>query len=279
MIREPVVAGQFYPSEAGQLMQELALAFRNVPEYKGRKLKGIISPHAGISFSGHTAACGYRALADCAGYDAFMILGFSHSGYAPDDLMLSALDWRTPLGVARNSPELRALLQAAGAVVDEKVHAQEHSIEVQIPFLQYVFKDPVIVPVSVAWGIDAEKHGKGLAVALRKSKMKVCVIASSDFTHYGAGYGYVPFKDKVPERIKALDMAALLHLKRFDHSGFLEYLEKTGATICGAGPLALLVSVLKEMGAEEGIVLDYLRSGDITGEYSQSVSYASVIFR
>jgi MEMO1 family protein len=278
MIREPVVAGQFYAATRDRLREELDKAFRHVGEMARRHTRSIVSPHAGYMFSGSCAAHGYRALKASGNFDAFIILGFSHAGIGSADCMMSGLDWKTPLGIATlNQPLTKALL-SVGIIIDERPHEGEHSIEVQLPFLQYLFGQVSFVPIAVAQEIDYAAFGSAIARVIKGSKLSVGIIASSDFTHYGPGYGYVPFDTRIPEQLRRLDLGAVDHIIRLDSSGLLSYIQKTGSTICGASPIALQIEIMKAQKTKSVELLKYSTSGELTGDYSHSVSYASIAF-
>jgi MEMO1 family protein len=278
MIREPSVAGQFYAATKHQLELELQKAFRHQEGAGANVAHGIIAPHAGYMFSGACAAQGYRALKNSEPFDAFLILGFSHAGLGAGDVMMSGLDWKTPLGIAVIDSELASQLLSTGVIVDERPHREEHSIEVQLPFLQYLFKDVSFIPLAVAHEIDHVGFGMRIAEVIKASKRRIAVIASSDFTHYGFGYSYVPFQQNIPENLKKLDMGAVSFITKLDGKGFLEYVAKTGATICGARPIALQMEIMRNLGTTAGELLSYTTSGEVTGDFNHSVSYVSICF-
>ncbi len=282
MIRKPIVAGQFYPGEKTELLQEIRRCFASeLGPGKARpreKVLGAVVPHAGYPFSGACAAHSYNAIRDNQ-YDLFIILGFSHSGLGTSDAGTMLADWETPLGIAKVDADFTKLLVDKTPVeIDDNAHLHEHSIEVQLPFLQFIFDDFRFVPVSVSHSCDFAKTGKAVAEAIKGSKKKVCVLASSDFTHYGMSYGYVPFTDDVKERLKKLDMGAVELITRLDSKSFLDYVIRNEATICGYNAIALQIEILKSMGARRGELLKYYTSADIIGDYSNSVSYVSMVF-
>jgi hypothetical protein len=276
MIREPVVAGQFYPGDREELAVMIDELLGSADDVK-KGAPGVIAPHAGYVFSGRCAGHSFSALKKG---DTFMILGFSHSGIGRDRLSLSANEWQTPIGLCNNDSELASSLVESGiAVIDERPHMHEHSIEVQVPFLQVLHKDPVILPVSVPHFIDFKATGRKIAGAVKASGRNISIIASSDFTHYGPNYGYVPFSNDIRENLRKLDMGAVEKIRNMDSDGFLKYIDRTGATICGSAPIALLIEVMKSLGNADAEFLDYVTSGDITGDHNNSVSYVSLAFR
>ena len=269
MPREEIVAGQFYPSDKKELKEQIKKSFLGLVSEKSKKnYIGVISPHAGYMFSGRSAAIAYNSIPKA---DTFIILGLSHSGYSS---CISLEDWKTPLGIIKNDTTLGS---AIGLPIDEKAHASEHSIEVQLPFLQYLFKDFKIVPIIVS--SDYNEVASKVFDAVEKLKRKVIVIASSDFTHYGFNYGYIPFREDIAEKMKELDKGSIEFVLGLDSGGFLSYIKKTGATICGKYPIAALIEVCKKMGANSGKLLSYYTSGDVFGDYTNAVGYASIIIK
>ena len=277
-MRNLVVAGAFYASDASALKKQIKDCFLSdfgpgkLPE-KGKKqyIKGVIVPHAGYSFSGPCAAHSYKAIAEAEKPDLFIILGFSHSGFGSS---VSLEDWNTPLGVAKIDKEFGRLLIESGIPQDEYAHAHEHSIEVQLPFLQFIFSDFKFIPVMVS--DDYKKVADTLIKALKQAKKKAVLIASSDFTHYGSDYGYVPFEDDVKKKMYALDAGAIEKIKKVDAKDFLSYINKSGATICGKNAISSLLECIKPAKAE---LLKYYTSADIyDGDYSTAVGYAAIAF-
>jgi len=277
-MREPIVAGQFYSDDKEELTGEIQKAFNKVPDTFNKNCIGAIVPHAGYMFSGECAAYSYKTVGD--NFDLFIILGFSHRGYGKGGAGASKKDWKTPLGICRTDKNFAdMLIENNIAMVDEESHMLEHSIEVQLPFIQYLNKDIKILAISVPNDIDFIKIGKMAAEIIKTSKKRVCVLASSDFTHYGRNYGYVPFHDNIRENLKKLDMGAVKHIEDLDSTGFLEYIDKTGATICGSSPIALQIEIMKGLGVKKADLIKYYTSADITGDFMNSVSYISVIYK
>lgn len=154
----------------------------------------------------------------------------------------------------------------------------EHSIEVQLPFLQYVnkdrLKDVAFIPILIK-SYDYKNICK-LADAIADTDKRICIIGSSDFTHYGRDYGFVPFAFSKKENLYNLDGKALEYVKKMDSKGFLEYSKKT--TICGAGAIAATMEVCKNFGIKKSNLLCYYTSGDILNDYTNAVGYASFSF-
>ncbi len=296
-MRKAIVSGQFYLSDKSALSGQVESCFFNklgpgsLPKafnLKQRKI-GLIVPHAGYPYSGACAAHAYKALMEVKKEDmpeTFIILGPCHSGYGRTPFSLSLENFETPLGLVKNNIELgQAFIEAAsslGLQQDEAAHKLEHSIEVQLPFLQFVYslfkKEFRIVPIVVS-SIDYDscaKLARAIANVLDEQKMKkkVCVIASSDFTHYGLSYGFVPFTKNVKENLYTLDKQIITYLYKLDGREF--YKKATSTTICGAAAIVIAVELAKELGAKKAELLKYYTSGDVLGDYNNAVGYASV---
>ena len=281
MTRKPYVAGQFYPEDAKELEEALKQSFLhsfgplNLPGERGKeKIAGAIVPHAGYVFSGPGAAHAYKELSEAEFPDTYIILGVNHNSPIT---CTSDEEWETPLGIVKPDLELIEKLKEKGINVDNDTHAKEHSIEVQLPFLQFISKDKdlKIVPIMIA-DDRFMRWGKYIYEAIEELDKNVVIICSSDFTHYGDNYGFIPFEDNISENMKKLDLGAIENIKAYDPEGFLDYCDKTGATICGKHAIATLIWLMKEKKAE---LLTYYTSGDVLGSYDNAVGYASILFR
>jgi AmmeMemoRadiSam system protein A len=154
-------------------------------------------------------------------------------------------------------------------------HEYEHSVQIELPLLQYCQKDFKLVPI-VAGTCSQETIDKVGAILKALIDDKTLVVASSDFVHYGQNYNYIPFKEDIPEKIKELDMGAYKCIENLDSKGFMEYKRKIGATICGYIPVAILLSMLEK--PTEAKLINYAASGRLTGDFTNSVSYLSIAF-
>lgn len=284
MARKPVVAGKFYERHPGMLKEQIKQCFLHslgpgeAKEGKSKNVLGAVSPHAGYMFSGMCAAHVYRAIKESGDYDVFLLLGFSHGQADSNEITITSQDWQTPLGKARlDKGFVDKLLELDFVSEDDNAHEFEHSIEAQIPFLQYLYEDVRIVPLSISGNCDIKKAGEEIKRIIAGENKRVCIIASSDFTHYGSGFGYLPFGDNVKENLKKLDFGAIEKIELADTKGFVDYVQKTEATICGKQPIALLIELLKDK-AEKIQTLCYYTSGDILNDYTNAVSYAGIIF-
>lgn len=290
MVRKEIVAGQFYPADSDSLSKYIRECFEGelgpgaLPLSKGRsKIFGVIAPHAGYEFSGQAAAHVYKAVAESEQPDLFVIIGVNHRGVGKD-IALSLADFSTPLDLVKNDRNFaKAIIKAANGKIDigedEKAHAFEHSIEVQLPFLLFIAKNPKFVPIIIAnYNYDLCKSLAEIIRDVAKHQhKKICVIASSDFTHYGYAYGFIPFSNKVKENLYKLDMGAINKIIKLDTKGFVDYAKST--TICGAGAIAATLETCKRLGSKKAEFLKYYTSGDIIKDYSSAVGYAAIIFK
>ena len=285
-IRKPLVAGQFYPASADELETDIKRSFTGkfgpgkVAGKRGeKKIEGVVSPHAGYFFSGAGAAWVFKEIGEAMFADTYVILGVNHAGAKTCS---SNEDWETPLGTISCDEHFVKVLEEKGLPVNNSAHHREHSIEVQLPLLQFVSKDKIkdlrIVPIMIA-DEQFEKWGKIILSAIKETKRNVVIICSSDFTHYGHNYGYIPFEKDVPGNMKKLDTGAIEFIEKLDAQGFLDYVQRTGATICGRCGIAVLLWLMKNKDDKiKGELLKYYTSGDVVGDYSNAVGYASILF-
>jgi len=280
MVRKPAVAGQFYPADPKELeatVKKLLAGGEPLPAGAGR-VAALIAPHAGYPFSGPTAGKSFRTV-EGASFKRVIVLGVSHYT-SPAAAWIDAADaYRTPLGDVPVDIEARSRLKEAGIPVLSGFGDREHSIEVELPFLQVALQPGWrVVPILVGSASPQECAEVAKAVnSVVDDSTLVCV--SSDFTHYGEQYGYVPFTgtdSEIRERITALDAGAIKFILAKDASGFAGYVEKTGATICGRAPITILLNMLPR--GAEGRKLAYTMSGDMSGGFSMSVSYTAIAF-
>lgn len=283
MVRKPIVAGMFYESEKEALKEQIKECFLSefgpgkLPENKKENtILGVIAPHAGYPYSGACAAYSYKEIAESKSPDIFIMLGLSHSGYGS---CISMEDWETPLGIVETDKDFgRSLMKSTGLKPNEAAHRQEHSIEVQLPFLQFINKNKIkIMPIISSNDMLYDELAKKITGTIKDTNKKACILASSDFTHYGVNYGYFPFQTNVKENLYNLDNNAIKHIKNLDAYRFLDYTEQTGATICGKFPIAVMVEICKLLGGKNAKLLKYYTSGDIMHDYDSVVGYASLI--
>ena len=235
----------------------------------------FILPHAGYDWSGQTAAFALKATKK--NYNRIVVIGPSHRTYMEEILSVPrGSHYETPLGkVPLDAEFIEELLKFS--VFQDLPYAldNENSVEMEVPLLQYWQKDfkLVLIVAGQCSLPTVRKAGRILRGLVDEDTL---VVASSDFVHYGRGHRYVPFTENIPERIKELDMGAYEYIAKKDAKGFLDYRSRTGATICGTMSIAVLLSML-DAGTTAHLA-KYTRSGELTGDYSNSVSYLSVVF-
>ncbi len=285
-VRKSIVAGSFYPAGKKELQTQIGDFLKKAAYTGSKKVYGVIAPHAGYVYSGQCAAYSYRALSESYA-ETFIILGTNHTGYAESNFALSQDDFETPLGIVKNDKEFsQALKEAEGKRFsvgetggDKIAHRQEHSIEVQLPFLQFIFQDKFEIVPIICQQQGYENYvdfSRLLVKTAEKLRRKICVIASSDFTHYGMAYSFVPFSTDVKKNLYELDGKAVDLILKFKTKEFLEYSAKT--TICGAGAIATCMEICKLLGSRKAELLKYHTSGDIVDDYGNAVGYASIVF-
>jgi len=279
-IRNPVVAGAFYPFGTTELRTGVE-HFLAAAKAKPCACVGIVVPHAGYSYCGSVAAEAYKA-ASGAKPDTVIVLGPNHAG-AGAGVATSRGAWSTPLGSAKIDDELAARLDKDGIIDDQLAHAREHSIEVQLPWIQAVFKDAMFLPVCIN-PIYFEKQncktiGKALAAASKELGRKVLVVASSDFTHYGTMYGNTPFTgptSQILKRVKEKDLEIASYAARLMPERLLEVCSAERLSVCGYGAIAAMLWAAKELGESKGEVLEYRTSFDVSRDIRAVVGYAAI---
>lgn len=291
MTRKAAFAGQFYEENEQELDKQITECFedKNGPgalplSKRSGKIQAIIAPHAGYTFSGPCAAWTYKAIAEAELADIYIIIGPNHAGTGN---AISMQGYETPFGIVRVDQEFsKSLLEKNTELqIDEKAHEQEHSIEVQIPFLQFATKDIAedvhgnavkIVPIIIH-EIDYVKLGLDLKETILECGKRVVIIISSDFTHYGHSYHYIPFSTDIKKNIYERDGKAIEFIKSLNADGFIGYIDETMGTVCGAFPIAVLLKTLKRAKVE---LLQYYTSADLEEDsaYKNSVSYAAILF-
>ena len=265
MIRQPVVAGQFYPGSASQLEAMIETLVDEKAEKQD--VIGLVSPHAGYIYSGPVAGA---VISRIKFKDTFIIIGPNHSGMGKPLSIMTRGKWKTPLGEVEIDSELGKQILATSSHLqeDDIAHQYEHSIEVQIPFLQYFKSDFRIVPIILGYaGGDTYKEiGRAIAKAVRELNREVVIIASSDMTHY-----------EPQESAQKKDTQAINAILALDEDELLRRVDELNISMCGYAPTASLISAAKELGAKSAELVKYQTSGDTTGDYSAVVGYAGII--
>lgn len=276
------VAGQFYNGNSKALEKEIKAfltGFKNVLPINSL-VRSVIVPHAGYVYSGKTASI---TINEAAGnkYKCIVIIAPSHyvrfSGIA-----IPSYDWcETPFGNIKVERDLASQLSSVFFVNEEGAHMQEHSLEVQFPLIKHIFPETPIFPL-VCGHLTSDMHedlSKDFSNLFTES---ILWVTSSDFTHFGKAFGYIPFTTNIKENLTTLDGKAIEYILAFDPDGFQRYLQKTEATICGANPITIMLKTLNKAVSSktkpDSKLIQYITSGDLTGDYSHCVSYAGVAF-
>jgi len=267
MIRNPVVAGQFYPESPDQLRSMI----KGMVDEKVVKEEviGLISPHAGYIYSGPVASA---TISRIKFKDTFIILGPNHTGIGKPCSIMTKGVWKTPLGEVEIDSELGKQILATSSHLEEDnaAHQYEHSIEVQLPFLQYFKRDIRLVPIILAYSTGAtyKEIGKELAKAIKDLNREVVIIASSDMTHY-----------EPQESAQRKDNKAIEAILDLNEDELLKRVDELDISMCGYAPAVSLISAAKELGAKGAELVRYQTSGDTTGDYSSVVGYAGIIIK
>ena len=269
------LAGSWYPGDAETLSKQLDAFFQEARVEPKDDLVALILPHAGYGYSGRTAAKGVATIAE--EFTRIIVIGPSHG--VPMEEVLSVprvTHYETPLGqVPLDVDFIDKLLKHPVFQNVPQAHKREHSVQIEVPLLQFKQPSFKLVPI-VAGSCRFETISKVAAILTSLADDQTLVVASSDFVHYGASYGYAPFTQDIPAQIKKLDMGAYKFIEALDAKGFLEYRQRTGATICGYIPIAILLSMLDKSAKAD--LVEYTTSGQQEGDFSRSVSYLSVAF-
>jgi len=278
-IRRPSVAGAFYEGKTESLKTQIEGCFLHdfgpkeipkVAEAGPRKILGLVCPHAGYMFSGPVAANAYYRLALDGKPKVAVIFGPNHTGHGSPLATMTEGIWRTPLGDVDIDDETanRIVHEARIVDIDESAHRFEHSIEVQLPFLQYLYgTDFKLVPICFLMQDLPSAREIGQAVAKALIDKNAVIIASSDMTHY-----------EPQETAAKKDKLALEAVESMDENRFYSIIEKYNISACGYGPIVAAITAAKSLGAKEAKTLCYKTSGDIIGDYSGVVGYAAVCF-
>ncbi len=282
-MRPPIHAGTFYPSNPLELEREIEASFL---DKKGpgalsgkptKNIKGVIAPHAGITYSGPCAAWSYKELAESKRPDTYIVLGPNHyslqSGMGIDT-------FETPFGLVRVDQELARVIASKGNIeINNDIHLKEHSIEVQLPWLQFINKPSMekvkILPILISRDIDIKKLAIDIKEALIELNRNVQIVISSDFTHYGRIYKYLPFTIDPLKQVYEFDGKVLELIKNLDVDGFIRFVEENDSTICGAYAIALGLRLMNNTRVR---VEQYYTSVDINNDSKNFVAYASIIF-
>ena len=264
MIRKPVASGNFYPGSKNILEEELGKHIR--PAAAKKKAIGLISPHAGYLFSG---GCAGKAFGSIIVPKTVILLGANHRGFGHPFAVDGHDSWKTPLGDAEIDKELREKLVTDSKVfaIDNIAASQEHSLEVQVPFIQYLNPEAKILPITGAMAdFERLKTGGQEIAALVKDDPDVLIVASTDMSHYLS-------VDLAREK----DNKAIKKIQGLDPEGLYNTVVEQRISMCGAASTTIMLVAALELGAKNTEIIDYTNSGIIMGDYSRVVAYLSMI--
>lgn len=279
LIRKPAVAGQFYPNDPGKLRDEIMQAFTSplgpgaIPAIADgpRKVMGIVVPHAGYQYSAQSAAWAYAEIAADGRPEVIVLLGVNHRGIGAELAVSTAKAWQTPLGTVPVADNVRQHLLELDSqlVLDESAHRLEHSLEVQVPFIQQLFGVIPIVPVAIGHISTDDVFQFGHALALLAQRYDILFVASSDLSHY------ISYREA-----EVLDRLALQAIADLDPEELVNVVRRRAISMCGMLPVATMLTTAKDLGISTGKILHYHTSGDVTGERQEVVGYgAAALYR
>ncbi len=272
MVRRPAVAGQFYPGNEKKLRENIKDCFTHelgpgsLPSEEGdnRKIKGLVCPHAGYVFSGPIAAHSYKALVEDGIPETIIILGPNHHGLGAG-IAVGDEDYQTPMGRVGIDKDMayRLVDNSDLLQIDNIAHQREHSLEVQLPFLQFFSDSFKIVPICCNKQDfkSAKKVGENIRDTLDDNNVDTVVVASTDFSHY-----------VLKENARKKDNKAIDRILANDPKGFFERVQNEHISICGYGPI---VSTMIGSGSHEGELLKYATSGDVVDQ-KEVVGYGAI---
>ena len=267
MTRRPVVAGQFYPASASELKAMIKEMVKE--DVAKEEVIGLVSPHAGYIYSGPVAGA---TISRVKLKDTFIIIGPNHTGAGKPLSIMTEGSWETPLGEVEIDAELGKKILADSKYLeeDDRAHLFEHSIEVQLPFLQYFKPDFKLVPIIFGHpsGAIYKEVGKEIAGAVKALGREVVIMASSDMSHY-----------EPQESAQKKDTQAIGAMLNLDEDELLKRVDEFNITMCGYAPAVSLIVAAKELGASGAELVKYQTSGDVTGDFSSVVGYAGIIIK
>lgn len=276
-VRLPFVAGSWYAGTLGGLREQIEKCFTHelgpgetpkVVKKGPRRIMGLVCPHAGYMYSGPVSAHAYHGLAMDGRPDVIVIFSPNHTGFGSALALMSEGVWRTPLGdVEIDTVVANQILSASRIIdVDDRAHLHEHSIELQLPFLQFLYGTGFkFVPICFLMQDLESSRDVGVAVSKALSGKNALVIASTDMTHYES-----------QRSAEKKDKMAIDAVTKLDEERYYSLVESYNISTCGYGPVVAAITAAKKLGAKEGKLLCYRTSGDVTGDFSAVVGYASI---
>ncbi len=267
MKRHAVVAGQFYAGAASKLKEQVEHYIEK--EAAREKVLAVVSPHAGLMYSGPVAGAVYSSIRFP---ETFVILGPNHTGRGANLSVMTSGSWEVPTGTFFVDGDLgkRVVKEVPLMAEDASAHLSEHSIEVQLPFISY-FSDAVkIVPIAVLSASleECRAIGEGIAKAIKETGRDVVIVASSDMSHY------VP-----DDTARKLDTLAINEMLNLNPEGLYTTVAEHRITMCGVIPATIMLYAAKALGAGEAKLVKYATSGETSGDYGHVVGYAGILVK
>jgi AmmeMemoRadiSam system protein B len=267
MIRSPAVAGQFYPGSEASLLKSLKALVPEIQPDKRKEALAVISPHAGYIYSGGVAG---ETIGQVQVPENVVILGPNHTGHGASVALMAQGSWDMPMGDVPINSELAAQIAKESPLVetDDVAHRFEHSLEVQVPFLQYMQKDLAIAPIVVSH-VSYEtcvEVGQGLAAAIKSYGKPVLIVASTDMTHY-----------EPRSSASAKDSMALERIKELDPEGLYNTVVGKRISMCGIMPTTVTLVAALALGAKNAELIRYTDSGETSGDTGHVVGYAGLV--
>ena len=263
--RDPAVAGRFYEANPAVLSREIEIMTGG--RRGTEQATAVVAPHAGYIYSGAVAA---RAYARIAVPETVIIMGPNHTGLGAPAAIMDSGTWRMPMGNVPIASDIARQLAAASSYLqsDYQAHMYEHSLEVQVPFLQYFQPNLEIVPICLGHiPFEAcQEIGSALATVIQNADRPVLMVASTDMTHY-----------EPQERANALDRLAIEEILAMNPAGLYNTVRTNNISMCGFIPTTVTIIASLTLGASRAELVQYATSGDVSGDYSQVVGYASFI--
>jgi len=267
MRRPPAVSGQFYQGTASKLTQQVK-QYINTGAVKEHAI-GILSPHAGLIYSGSVAGEVFSAIEFP---KTFVLIGPNHTGIGAKVSMMASGEWEIPTGIFSIDEKLSRRIAANTPLISEdaQAHTFEHSLEVQLPFIAYFSTEPNIVPIAVMSASLEECRllGEGIAKSIKEVKYAAVIVASSDMSHY------------VPDDVaRQKDKKAIEMIKSLNPEGLYTVVSRERISMCGYLPATIMLFAAKALGAIEARLVKYSTSGEVSGDYDQVVGYAGMIVK
>jgi AmmeMemoRadiSam system protein B len=265
--RSPAVSGQFYHGNSSKLQQQVENYV--VKDARREKVIAVVSPHAGLVYSGPVAGALYSSIEFP---ETFILIGPNHTGLGAQVSLMASGEWEIPTGVFHIDEKISHKISMYVPLMtkDTKAHMFEHSLEVQLPFIAYFSKSAKIVPIIILSASVEECRviGEGIARAVRDIGSAVIIVASSDMSHY------------VPDDIaRKKDSKAIDRILSLDPEGLYETVEKEKISMCGCIPVTTMLYAAEALGAQSARLIKYATSAEVSGDYEHVVGYAGIVLR